>query len=80
MIQDLFFADLAKLIIYYRKQSGLSRLELAELSGVGKTVVYDIEHGKQTIRLDTLIKILNVLNITIELKGPLTPEDRNSTT
>lgn len=71
MAQDLFFTNLAKLVIYHRKQSGLSRIELAELSGVGKTFVYDIEHGKQSCRLDTLIKILKTLNISIELKGPL---------
>jgi len=71
MIQNLFFTNLAKLVIYHRKQSGLSRIDLAQMAGVGKTVLYDIEHAKPTIRLDTLIKILDVLNITIELKGPL---------
>jgi len=66
-----FFDDLARIVIYHRKKSGLTRLELARMAGVGKTVVYDIEHTKRTVRLDTILKILNVLNITIELKGPL---------
>jgi HTH-type transcriptional regulator / antitoxin HipB len=69
--EDSFFNDLSKIIIYHRKSSGLTRLELARLAGVGKTVVYDIEHAKQTLRLDTAIKILNVLNISVELKSPL---------
>lgn len=56
---------------YHRKQSGLTRLALAELAGVGKTVVYDIEHGKETVRFSTLRRVLDVLNIAIELSSPL---------
>jgi len=47
------------------------------MSGVGKTVIYDIEKGKETIQLDTLRKILNVLNIKIELTSPLMDNLRN---
>jgi DNA-binding XRE family transcriptional regulator len=44
---------------------------LAELADVGKTVIYDIEKGKVSVQLDTLAKILKVLNITLVLKSPL---------
>ena len=71
MEQDKFFDDLAGIVIYHRKKSGLNRVDLSRLAGVGKTVVYDIEHGKPTVRLDTIIKVLNALNISIELTGPL---------
>lgn len=63
--------EIANVIKYHRKKSGLNRNELAHLAGVGKTAIFDIEHGKKTIKLETLIKILSVLNITIELKSPL---------
>lgn len=62
---------LASVIRRHRKIAGLSQLQLAELAGVGKTVIYDIEKGKESIRLDTLRKILNVLNISVELTSPL---------
>lgn len=62
--------ELAKLIHFYRKQSGLSQQELAALAGVGKTVVFDIEKGKETIQLNTLLKILDVLNIKIKFETP----------
>lgn len=62
--------EIAKQIYYCRKKSGLSRDELARLAGVGKTVIYDIEKGKKSIRLDTLLKVLDVLNIQIQLKTP----------
>ena len=63
--------ELADAIKMHRKAAKLSRIRLAEMAGVGKTVIYDIENGKETIQLDTLRKILRVLNIKIELKSPL---------
>lgn len=61
---------LAKTVRYYRKQSGLSQHQLAKLAGVGKTVIFDIEKGKETIQLDTLLKIFDVLNIKIKFETP----------
>ena len=63
--------ELADAIKMHRKAAKLSRIRLAEMAGVGKTVIYDIENGKETIQLDTLRKILRVLNIKIELRSPL---------
>ncbi|MGF1584800.1 MAG: type II toxin-antitoxin system Y4mF family antitoxin [Bacteroidales bacterium] len=62
---------LAEIVRKHRKMAGLSQLQLAEMAGVGKTVVYDIEKGKATIRLDTLRKILSVLNIRVQLTSPV---------
>jgi len=44
---------------------------LADLAGVGKTVIYDIEKGKETIRYSTLKRIFKVLNIKIIFDSPL---------
>jgi HTH-type transcriptional regulator / antitoxin HipB len=68
MVQPQALADIIKM---HRKAAKLSRDKLAEMSGVGKTVIYDIEKGKETIQLDTLRKVLNVLNIKIKLTSPL---------
>jgi len=70
-MQELTFKSLPKSIQFYRKKSGLTQVQLAKLAGVGETVVFDLEHGKQTVQLDTLLKVLSVLNIEILLKGPL---------
>jgi y4mF family transcriptional regulator len=61
---------LARVIKRHRKVAGISQIQLAELAGVGKTVVFDIEKGKETVQLNTLRKILNVLNIKVELSSP----------
>jgi HTH-type transcriptional regulator/antitoxin HipB len=63
--------SIGKMIRFHRKLAQLSQSELAKLSGVGKTVIFDIEQGKETIRLSTLLKILNALNIKIKFNSPL---------
>jgi len=63
--------NLSKIVWFHRKQAELTRNQLAELAGVGKTVIYDIEKGKETIRFSTLKKILNTLNIRIIFDSPL---------
>ena len=65
---------IGKIIVFHRKQAKLSREQLARLSGVGKTAIYDVEHGKLTVRLVTLLKILHVLNIQMHLNSPLMVE------
>ncbi|WP_115712101.1 helix-turn-helix transcriptional regulator [Legionella sainthelensi] len=62
--------EIANLVHYYRKHSGLSQQELARLAGVGKTVIYDIEKGKESVRLNTLLKVLDVLNIQMKFETP----------
>lgn len=62
---------LSDIILFHRRQSGLTRNQLATIAGVGKTVIYDIEKGKETIRLATLQKILTALNIKINYESPL---------
>lgn len=62
---------IGKIIHFHRKKSGLSQEELAKLAGLGKTVIFDIEKGKLTVRLATLLKVLEVLNIKIEFQSSL---------
>ena len=62
---------LASVIRKHRKAANLSQMQLAEMAGVGKTVVFDIEKGKETVKLDTLRKILKILNIKVQLISPL---------
>lgn len=55
----------------HRKAAGLTQQELAVLAGVGKTVVFDIEKGKPTVRLATLLRVLGALNLRLDLHSPL---------
>jgi len=62
---------LANIILFHRKRSGLTQLELAEMAGVGKNMVYELENGKQSVQLDNLLRILQVLNIELTFQSPL---------
>lgn len=66
--------DIATTLRYFRKQSGLSQQQLAQMAGVGKTVVFDLEKGKATVQLNSLLKVLEVLNIRLELITPFAME------
>lgn len=61
-------------IRFHRRKAGLTQIRLASLAGVGKASVFDIEKGKETVQLDTLLKIFSVLNMELELKSPLLAE------
>ena len=66
--------DFAKFIQFYRKKSRLSREKLGMLSGVGRTAIFDLEHGKTTYKIDTLLKIMEVLNLKLYIDGSLNGE------
>ena len=65
---------LGDIIRFHRDRAGLSRVELATIAGIGKTAIYDVEKGKKTVRLKTLLVILDTLNLRLELDGPLMAE------
>jgi HTH-type transcriptional regulator / antitoxin HipB len=71
--------NIASLVRNHRKKSGLSQTQLANLAGVGKTVIFDIEKGKETIQLDTLKKVLHTLNIELLFKSPLIVDNQKQT-
>ena len=63
--------QIGSMIRFHRKKSSLTQDGLARLAVIGKTAVFDIEKGKLTVRLTTLLKVLHVLNIKISFLGPL---------
>lgn len=63
--------ELGRMVMFHRKKSGLTQAAAAKLAGIGKASVYDIEHGKPSVQLDTLLKLLSVLNIRVNYEGPL---------
>jgi len=67
--------DLKDTVRRHRRLSGLSQAQLAKLAGVGKTVIFDIEHGKESIQFDTLKKVLAALNIKFNLHSPVLDRD-----
>lgn len=61
----------AKLVVWHRKKSKITQNDLALAANVSRTAVQSLEKGRLSIQLDTLLKILNVLNIHLKFDGPL---------
>jgi len=66
--------SIGEIIRFHRKKAGLTQKQLAMLAGIGKTAVFDIEQGKGSVRLNTLLAVAAVLNITLNPTSPLMEE------
>ncbi len=52
-----------------RRQLGLTQPQLALAAGVGVRFIVDLEAGKPTVRLDSVMRVLNALGGVINLDG-----------
>jgi y4mF family transcriptional regulator len=60
---------LAAAVLAARKKLGLTQPQLALAAGVGVRFIVDLEAGKPTIRLETLLKVLNALGGSLAVEG-----------
>lgn len=51
-----------------RKALGINQAELAALSGVGLAFLYELEHGKPTVRIDKVLAVLEVLGLELHVR------------
>ena len=51
-----------------RRSLSIDQQTLADLAGVSRKSVSEIERGKATIQMDILIRVLNVLGLTLEVR------------
>ncbi len=52
-----------------RKQLGLTQSQLALAAGVGLRFIVDLEAGKPTLRLETVLRVIEALGGEINLSG-----------
>lgn len=57
---------IGKRIAEFRKQKGLSQMQLADLSGVGHSHIARIELGRYSVGIDTLAKLAAVFDYEID--------------
>ncbi len=50
-----------------RKAQGLSQTELGDLAGTGLNFISQLERGKETVRLDKTLAVLNVLGLELSI-------------
>lgn len=68
---DSLVDKIARMVRFHRKKAKLTQFELAKLIDIGKTSVFDIEKGKKTVRLSTLMAVLDALNVKMHFESPL---------
>lgn len=61
--------ELGHTIALRRKQLGVTQDDLAGLAGVSVRFLSSLERGKPTVRLDTLVAVLDALGL--ELRTPV---------
>lgn len=52
-----------------RKQLGLTQPQLALAAGVGVRFIVELEAGKPTLRLETILKVLHALGGSLTVEG-----------
>jgi HTH-type transcriptional regulator/antitoxin HipB len=59
--------DLGRAVRQARRDRGLTQDDLALASGTGRRFVFDLEHGKRTVRLHSVLAVLAALGLSVEL-------------
>ena len=60
--------DLGGVLRAVRKHSKIRLDDLAGFAGVSKQFVSDLEHGKETVRLGLVLKVLSEIGISVKLE------------
>ena len=63
-------SQLAEIVRRERKRQKVSQIRLSQLANVGIRFVRDLEDGKETVRLDKVLAVLETLGIAVELSSP----------
>jgi HTH-type transcriptional regulator / antitoxin HipB len=63
--QELAAKRIAEAVRGRRKRLGVTQQALAQMAGCGLVFVYNIEHGKTSLRFDKVLDVLDVLGLEI---------------
>jgi HTH-type transcriptional regulator/antitoxin HipB len=59
-----------------RRERGLSQEALALASGTGRRFIHDLEQGKSTVRLSSLLDVLAALDLRVEIRADAPDPER----
>jgi HTH-type transcriptional regulator/antitoxin HipB len=61
-------ASVGPAIRQYREQAGLTQVELAELAGINRTYLSNLEQGRETEQLRRIVRVLKLLGVRATLQ------------
>ncbi|MBP9829100.1 MAG: helix-turn-helix transcriptional regulator [Proteobacteria bacterium] len=65
------YEGLSKMLIWHRKKSKINQQTLADLAGISRTAVQRLEKGTVPVQVDTLWKVLEILNVKMNYSSPI---------
>lgn len=68
--QVLDVSDLGAIIREYRKGLGVTQVDAAREAGVGPRFLGELENGKQTVQLGTVLQVLESLGLGLYVEVP----------
>lgn len=68
--------DVGPVVRAARRERGLSQEALALASGTGRRFIHDLEQGKPTVRLRSLLDVLAALDLRIEIHPDVPDPER----
>jgi transcriptional regulator with XRE-family HTH domain len=60
-------ASLGEAIRHYRKEAGLTQAQLAEMAGLQRSYLSELEAGKETEQVKRLLRVLRQLGVRMTL-------------
>lgn len=61
-------ASVGPAIRRYREEAGLTQAQLAEMAGLNRTYLSDLEQGKETEQMRRILRILKLLGVRATLQ------------
>ena len=61
----LYMADLGKLVRQRRRELGMTQADVSYHTGLSTRLVGEIERGKEHVAADKVLRLLDVLNMTM---------------
>ena len=62
--------EIGEFVTATRKSQGATQLDLAQMAGVGRRFVVELEAGKESLHIGKVLRILETLGVDFRLEEP----------
>lgn len=67
--------DLGRIVRRERTAQRLTQVDLSLVAGVSPLSIHNLEHGKPTVRMDIVLRVLDALGLTLAVDGGVRSDD-----
>ena len=62
--------EIGEFVASTRKKQGATQLDLAQMAGVGRRFVVELEAGKESLHVGKVLRVLETLGVDLRLEEP----------